>query len=202
LGRRLSKLASEYTHWVWNGNVPLHEVYVKAVNDDVQAGRYLTWIRPNTVRGVDLIQNNLYRTLMGNDVLLSDQSLHIMKAVILFTDIKGSTQMYERLGDARAFSAVREHFRILFDTIQSYGGVPIKTIGDAVMGVFVNPHKAVEASLKAQQRMIAHYADKPAEEKIEVKIGIHDGPAIVVTLNGRLDYFGSTVHTAARIQGV
>ncbi|WP_432962960.1 adenylate/guanylate cyclase domain-containing protein [Treponema sp. OMZ 840] len=182
--------------------IPAHikEAYKKQTDADVAAGNYLTWKKYNVLRGIDLIQNNTYRELMSADVLISDQSLQIMKITVLFTDIKGSTQMYSDLGDARAFSLVREHFRILFDVIKEFGGVPVKTIGDAVMGAFVSPQKAVAATLEAQKRLIAHYASKPENEKIEVKIGVHSGAAIIVTLNNRLDYFGSTVNTAARIQ--
>ncbi len=165
--------------------------YSKNIMDDVMSGRYLSWKKPNAVRGLDLIQNNVYRELMGGETLISDQSLKIMKVTIMFTDIKGSTQMYTDLGDAKAFALVREHFRILFDTIKEFGGVPVKTIGDAVMGAFVNPKDAVAATLEAQKRLIKHY---------EVKLGVHTGPALIVTLNNKLDYFGSTINMAARIQ--
>ena len=174
--------------------------YSKNIMDDVMSGRYLSWKKTNAVRGIDLIQNNVYRELMGGEVLISDQSLKIMKVTIMFTDIKGSTQMYTDLGDARAFGLVREHFRILFDTIKEFGGVPVKTIGDAVMGAFVSQTDAVNATLEAQKRLISYYAQKPENERIEVKIGVHTGPALIVTLNNKLDYFGSTINMAARIQ--
>lgn len=183
------------------GDPSLKQEYKAAIDSEVTQGKYCTWKNPNAIRAVDLIQNDLYRSLMGSDVLPFDQSLRIMKSVILFTDIKGSTRMYEELGDAKAFALVREHFKILFDVIKRYDGVPIKTIGDAVMGVFTYSEQAVKAALEAQEELIKHYAQKDNNEKIEVKIGMHTGPAIVVTLNDRLDYFGSTVNTAARIQG-
>lgn len=182
-------------------DVSLKEQYKAAIDGEVSQGIYCTWKKPNAIRAVDLIQNDLYRSLLGSDVLPLDQSLRIMKSVILFTDIKGSTRMYEALGDAKAFTLVCEHFQILFDVIKQYDGVPIKTIGDAVMGVFTYSDQGVKAALEAQKELINHYAQKAENEKIEVKIGMHTGPAIVVTLNDRLDYFGSTVNTAARIQG-
>jgi len=174
--------------------------YSKNIMDDVMSGRYLSWKKPNAVRGIDLIQNNVYRELMGGETLISDQSLKIMKVTVMFTDIKSSTQMYTDLGDAKAFALVREHFHILFDTIKEFGGVPVKTIGDAVMGAFVNQKDAVDATLEAQKRLIKHYEVKPAADRIEVKIGVHTGPALIVTLNNKLDYFGSTINMAARIQ--
>lgn len=179
--------------------------YSKTYHDNImqtlEAGYYL-WRDDSNIRGIDVVQNITYRNLMGADVLLDDQSLEIKRACILFTDIKGSTQMYSVLGDARAFKLVREHFRILFAVIEEYEGVPVKTIGDAVMGVFNSRKIALACVLEAQKRLHQFYADKPDDEKIEVKIGLHSGATIVVTLNSRLDYFGTTVNTAARIQGV
>lgn len=178
----------------------LKENYLAKIETDVNAGNYLTWKTPNSIKGINLIQNNLYRDLMGSDVLIPGQSLQVMKAAILFTDIKGSTLMYSELGDAKAFALVRDHFIILFDVIKKFGGVPVKTIGDAIMGVFMNSKKAVDASIEAQKELHEHYKNNPEIEKIEVKIGIHAGPALVVTLNNRLDYFGTSVNMAARIQ--
>jgi class 3 adenylate cyclase len=174
--------------------------YSKTVLNAVMSTKVFKWRGRSVIRGVDIVQNPVYREMMGDEVLLPDQSLEILKATILFTDIKGSTQMYTELGDSKAFQLVREHFRILFDVIKKHNGVPVKTIGDAVMGVFTDQADGVAAALEAQKTIIAHYASKPAGEKIEIKIGIHTGSTIVVTLNGRLDYFGSTVNMAARVQ--
>lgn len=174
--------------------------YLKEIEVNVNQGNYRTWIHPHVVRGIDIVQNNLYRDLMKSDTLIAGQSLQVMKTAVLFTDIKGSTQLYTDLGDAKAFSLVKDHFTILFDAIKKFDGVPVKTIGDAVMGVFADPKNAFDAALEAQQRLIRQYHDKPDSEKIEIKIGMHTGPALVVTLNNRLDYFGSTVNIASRIQ--
>ncbi|HQK35497.1 MAG TPA: adenylate/guanylate cyclase domain-containing protein, partial [Spirochaetales bacterium] len=80
--------------------------------------------------------------------------------------------------------------------------IPVKTIGDAVMGSFVDGRHAIIAAIEAQQTLRSYYQNRPEKERIEVKIGIHSGPTILVTLNNRLDYFGSTVNLAARIQGI
>jgi len=168
--------------------------------NEIMNHKMFKWNNLSSIKGVDIIQNQIYRELFGDEVLLSDQSLELMKATILFTDIKGSTKMYTDLGDSKAFQLVREHFRILFDVIKKHNGVPVKTIGDAVMGVFTNQTDGLTASLEAQKLLIDYYKHKPDSEKIEVKIGLHSGTTIIVTLNGRLDYFGSTVNMAARIQ--
>ncbi len=164
------------------------------------ADGYFLWKNEYTIRGIEVLQNKAYRELMGDDVLLEDQSLQIEHSAILFTDIKGSTQMYSDLGDAKAFALVREHFILLFSVIEEFGGVPVKTIGDAVMGVFYSRKIALECTLEAQRRLQEYYGEKDKENKIEVKMGVHTGTTIVVTLNDRIDYFGNTVNTAARIQ--
>lgn len=176
------------------------EKYTKSAMNEIMNYKMFKWNNLSTIKGVDIIQNPIYRELFGDEVLLPDQSLELMKATILFTDIKGSTQMYTDLGDSKAFQLVRAHFRILFDVIKKHNGVPVKTIGDAVMGVFANQTDGLKASLEAQKLLINDYKDKTDSEKIEVKIGLHSGTTIIVTLNGRLDYFGSTVNMAARIQ--
>ena len=57
----------------------------------------------------------------------------IANVVLLFTDLKGSTSMYEALGDGAAYNLVRDHFDYLTNLIERHGGVLVKTIGDAVM---------------------------------------------------------------------
>src|SRR5438093_9914877 len=76
-------------------------------------------------------------------------------------------------------------------------GALVKTIGDAVMAVFRHPAAALRAMLRAQ-RLLA--APQDGNQPLTLKAGIHAGPCIAVTLNERLDYFGSTVNLAARVQ--
>jgi class 3 adenylate cyclase len=65
------------------------------------------------------------------------------------------------------------------------------------MAVFRQPENALRAMLKAQ-RVLAEHAENP----LTLKAGLHLGPCIAVTLNDRLDYFGSTVNMAARLEGL
>ena len=185
-----------------NQNQVLKDRYHSLIRTSITEHMHFDWQSPATIYAVDVIQHPLYREYFGSETLPQDQSLELMNSTILFTDIKGSTRMYSDLGDAKAFGLVREHFRILFEYIEKFDGLPVKTIGDAVMGSFIDGRHAIQAAIEAQRALRAYYQTRPENERIEIKIGIHSGPTILVTLNNRLDYFGSTVNLAARIQGI
>ena len=84
--------------------------------------------------------------------------------------------------------------------IREHDGAIVKTIGDAVMAAFADPADAVRAAI-AIQRRVAASTPTHGGDAIVIKLGLHAGPCIAVTLNDRLDYFGSTVNLAARLQG-
>ncbi len=176
--------------------------YMEKIKHDVMHNGMHKWKNAATIKGIDCINNAVFRELFDDDTLALDQSLEINRSTIFFTDIKGSTAMYEKFGDSKTFQLVREHFNILFKAILKYNGVPVKTIGDAVMGVFIKEEDSLKSALEAQVAFKTFNESRNEEEKIEVKIGIYSGPSIVVTLNNKLDYFGSTVNKAARIQGL
>jgi class 3 adenylate cyclase len=94
---------------------------------------------------------------------------------------------------------VREHFRLLNEIIASEAGAVVKTIGDAVMATFPTPDRAIAAALRMREAMrnIKH-----GDRDLLLKIGIHEGPCLAVTLNDRQDYFGQTVNVASRVQGL
>jgi len=147
-----------------------------------------------------------FRDLFAQATLRPGDEVGIGKVALLFTDLRGSTALYERIGDAPAFNMVREHFAFLGATVRDHDGAVVKTIGDAVMAAFNDPADAVRAALAIQRRVgelnqrlaASHGSDT---EGLVVKLGVHEGPCIAVTLNDRLDYFGSTVNMAARLQG-
>lgn len=149
--------------------------------------------------GMDCLHSAVFRELFGEDVLSAEESLDIERASILFTDIKGSTRMYSDLGDTTSYNVVRNHFKILFRNIEEEKGVVVKTIGDAVMASFRSPADAMKAALRIHNDFRAERLDPVGH--LEIPVGLHTGPAIVVNLNDRIDYFGNSVNMAARIQG-
>jgi class 3 adenylate cyclase len=146
-----------------------------------------------------LLTNQTFRNLYRTDTLAVDQRLKIMSLTFLFTDLKGSTELYERVGDLVAYDLVRAHFQILHEIVASESGAVVKTIGDAVMATFPVPHRAVSAALRMQEAMRQLNEDRRAEDLI-LKIGIHEGPCLAVSLNDHQDYFGQTVNIASRVQ--
>jgi class 3 adenylate cyclase len=140
----------------------------------------------------------MFRDLFATEALRPGEQISVGTLTVLFTDLKNSTRMYREIGDATAFGHVMNHFDVLKQVIAEEDGALVKTIGDAVMAVFRQPVSAVKAMLHAQQRLASPTDGRQA---LSLKAGIHTGPCIAVTLNDRLDYFGSTVNLAARLEG-
>jgi class 3 adenylate cyclase len=156
-----------------------------------------TWTHDALV-APEVISLQAFRDLFAEATLRPGDDAGVTQVALLFTDLRGSTALYERVGDATAYNLVREHFTLLAAIVREHDGAVVKTIGDAVMASFDDPAQAVRAAL-AMQAGIASSAH--GGEDLVLKVGVHAGPSVVVTLNDRLDYFGSTVNMAARLQG-
>ena len=143
-----------------------------------------------------LLSNQTFRDIYRTDTLAVDQRLKITSLTFLFTDLKGSTELYERVGDLAAFDLVRSHFAVLNKIVAAEKGAVVKTIGDAVMATFPTPDRAMAAAFKMRE------AVKDLNGDLLLKIGIHMGPCLAVSLNDRQDYFGQTVNIASRVQGL
>jgi class 3 adenylate cyclase len=139
----------------------------------------------------------VFRDLFATEALRPGEQISVGTLTVLFTDLKNSTRMYREIGDATAFGHVMNHFDVLKEVIAENDGALVKTIGDAVMAVFRQPSAAIKAMLQAQEKL----ADPSGRKPLMLKAGVHVGPCIAVTLNERLDYFGSTVNLAARLEG-
>jgi class 3 adenylate cyclase len=141
-----------------------------------------------------------FRDLFSSEALAPGLELGIENLAFMFTDLTGSTAMYQAIGQARAFRLVQDHFRVLRAAISANRGALVKTIGDAVMATFPSGADALAAGLRIQRDIRGLPAPDGVDPAHLVKIGLHQGPCVAVTLNDRLDYFGTTVNTAARIE--
>jgi class 3 adenylate cyclase len=139
----------------------------------------------------------IFRDLFSSELLRPGERISVGSLTVLFTDLRDSTRFYQEIGDAPAFGRVMDHFAVLRKAVAEEDGALVKTIGDAIMAVFRRPVSALRAILDAQRRLAAPPAGAPP---FYLKAGMHHGPCIAVTMNDRLDYFGSVVNMAARLE--
>jgi adenylate cyclase len=180
-----------------SANIPLH---IKNNSSDVivLVLEKIEWSeKAVTAAKVTALQE--FRDLFSSEVLAPGQQVGVENVTILFSDLLGSTALYETVGDAHAYGQVNRHFDFLTKWIAKNSGSLVKTIGDAVMAVFHLPEHAMKAALDIQSHVDEF--NYTANEGIVIKLGLHSGPTIAVNSNDRLDYFGRTVNIAARIQG-
>ncbi|MFC9363751.1 DUF5939 domain-containing protein [Rhodococcus sp. NPDC057014] len=149
----------------------------------------------------------LVTSLDGFQDLFPDQGvapgdeIGIANLAVLFTDLSGSTALYERIGDVRAFAFVQSHFRYLRDAVVSENGSVVKQMGDAVMATFADAREAWSAAASMQAGWDEFRRRHLGDDSVSLKVGLHQGPAVMIDNDGRTDYFGATVNLAARVQG-
>jgi class 3 adenylate cyclase len=151
--------------------------------------------------GARLLASQTFRDCFRSEVIRATEGIAVRNVTLLFTDLKGSTALYERIGDLNAYMMVQRHFDHLQAVTARHQGAVTKTIGDAVMAAFLSPANAVEAAIEMREAVEQLNRDRPQRDFV-LKIGLHNGAAIAVTLNDRLDYFGQTVNIAARVQAL
>lgn len=137
----------------------------------------------------------LFRDLFPGEILSPGQLVAVTNVTILLTDLDGVRDLYEALGDARAFGVIHEHLRRLDDAIRREGGALIKTVGDGVLATFDDPTSAVRAGLDLPPAM----PGGPPARNLSVRAAVHRGPAMAATLNEHLDYFGLTIRQASTL---
>ncbi len=124
-------------------------------------------------------------------VPIADRSAPV---TIVFTDIVGSTDLTQRLGDAGAQEVLRTHNSIVREALQAHAGTEIKHTGDGVMASFGSSAAAVDFSIMVQRRVRAHAESEP-DRAFEVRIGVNAGEPVAE----ERDLFGAAVQLARRI---
>ncbi len=151
--------------------------------------------------GKRLLMTQTFRDFFRSEVISATEGIAVLDVTLVFTDLKGSTALYERIGDLNAYIQVQRHFQHLLDVTVRHNGAVTKTIGDAVMAAFLTSADAVQAAIDMREAVDELNRDR-AQRDFILKIGVHRGASIAVTLNERLDYFGQTVNIAARVQNL
>jgi len=117
-----------------------------------------------------------------------------LEVAIVFADVVGSTQLYDKFGDTKASETVALCLDVMKDATHQYNGTVIKTIGDEVMSTFPTVEEAMGAAVMMQARISAD--TKQADRiTVSIRIGCHYGPVV----QEQNDIFGAAVHTANRM---
>jgi class 3 adenylate cyclase len=140
-----------------------------------------------------------FHDLFSTEAPATGCELSVGALTVLFSDLTGTTALYDQLGDAKAFALVQEHFATVGEVVARQDGAIVKTMGDAVMATFHSPARALEAAAEMTRR-VAEVAQRHRLDGLGIKIGLHEGPCLVVRANDRLDFFGTTVNVASRMQ--
>jgi class 3 adenylate cyclase len=113
---------------------------------------------------------------------------------LLFTDIEGSTDAMERLGEGRWIHVLRDHSSIVRQLVGGYEGMVVKSQGDGFMCSFVSAHSALRCAIEMQRTFAGHSVPELGQP-LRVRIGLHAGFVIA----DADDFFGRNVVLAARI---
>ena len=143
----------------------------------------------------------VFRDLFSDQVLRPGDEVSIRNISFMFTDLVGSSALFAKRGDAEAYHLVREHFALLGDIVRRYRGNIVKTVGDGIHAAFALPDDALRAAID-MQRAMPDFNHQLGLRDSAIRIGMHSGRSIAVTLNDRLDYYGEAVNLAARLEGL
>jgi class 3 adenylate cyclase len=125
---------------------------------------------------------------------ISDAGSATGTVTLLFTDLVGSTELIDRLGDDAGDRLLREHFAILRRAAVEHGGREVKSLGDGLMVAFQSALGAVACAVSMQQR-IGAYEHDAVSEAMGLRIGLNAGEVI----SAQDDYFGKAVVVAKRL---
>lgn len=142
--------------------------------------------RHDAVTAAAASSSALFRELFGDQVLAGGQLISVAHIVYLLIKLFGTGELYQALGDAPAFTQIRTQLSTIEQAVGQEDGAVVKVIGETVVATFAT----FQAALNCADRLCL------AESAAEVRSGavLHCGPAVVATLDDRLDYFGKLVH--------
>ncbi len=124
----------------------------------------------------------------------------LLQRTVLFADLRGSTGLFETLGNAEAASVVTQSVALMAQIVVGCGGQVIKTLGDGLMAVFEHPQGGIDAADEMHEsidRIVADTAPKRGSRRAALKLQVAMAHGEVVELNG--DCFGDAVNVAARL---
>lgn len=133
----------------------------------------------------------LFRDLFPDDVLAPGQIVSITSVTLLMAELCTAESLYTSIGDGPAFGRIRTSLLEIEECVRSNGGAVVKIVGEGVLAVFQSTPAAVQAAVRVMK--------KSNVSELPLRTAIDHGPAMVTTLNDRLDYFGATVARTRRL---
>ena len=125
----------------------------------------------------------------------------ISERTVLFADLRGSTALYETLGNAEATSVVTQTVNTIARAVQPFGGQVIKTLGDGLMAVFDEPTQGIRAAMRMHEdldAMVTRGRERGASAGLRgLRLQVALARGEVVELAG--DFYGDAVNVAARL---
>lgn len=115
-------------------------------------------------------------------------------STIIFTDMVGSTDLTQKLGDEGAQEVVRRHNSLVRNALREFSGKEVKHTGDGIMASFASATNAVEGCMAIQRAVMSHNLNMPNLE-MHLRIGMNAGEPI----QEEDDFFGTTVQLSARV---
>jgi class 3 adenylate cyclase len=124
------------------------------------------------------------------------------KVTVMFTDMAGSTEFAEVHGSRALYEKRRQHNQLLVPLIESNQGTLVQIVGDALLGIFLDPGDAVRSAVAMQRRLAEYNATEPEmeDQQIHIRIGIHKGKAFVFREGDRVEFVGRAINTASRVE--
>jgi class 3 adenylate cyclase/tetratricopeptide (TPR) repeat protein len=113
---------------------------------------------------------------------------------VLFTDLVGSTELLDRLGDDAAEELRQTHFGLLREVVQEHGGHEVKSLGDGLMVAFPSTLGGI-ACAAAMQGRVAEFGERAGAEMLKLRVGVNVGEVI----SAEDDFFGTPVVVAKRL---
>lgn len=114
---------------------------------------------------------------------------------VVFTDLFGSTGVFEALGNAKATQAITQVTTWIAKIVESHGGRVVKMLGDGVLALFEDNPSAIDAVVEMQRNHLRRMAQMPAANRLPIRIGVASGDVELV--DG--DCYGDAVNVAARL---
>jgi class 3 adenylate cyclase len=123
---------------------------------------------------------------------------------VMYSDMAGSTDYVQNYGAARLLEKTQRHNKVVLPCIKTHRGQLLRVIGDATQSIFDDPADAARCAI-AMQRSVAKDnskgpANRPEEDEIHIRIGIHFGKAIQYRVGGQTELVGSAPNVGARVE--